>query len=324
MKDIIKIVSTQDYRSLNITFWPTDICNYNCPYCFPGSTEGKCRYIKNTDQVIQQFKSLFNAYNTHYNKEKFYISIAGGGEPTIWPDLDKFCKEIYNINYDVKISLITNGSRTLRWWNSMSTVVDKAFLSCHVHEADIEHLINVADLLHEKGTYVEVQVLMDALIWDKCIEAINLMNKSKYLWTITPKQIVASPGRDTYTSEQLKIFEMPSRAQFTEEMLADVEKFRVIQSVAMYSNTESSPKTSSQYINELTNRFFNWNCNISRDRIAIAANGDIKGSCGANFTNEPVNLLDNNLKEKIKLFTTIKCPRQLCNCPPDTHVTKWR
>jgi sulfatase maturation enzyme AslB (radical SAM superfamily) len=46
MKELIKIITTQEPNLLDIRFWPTDICNYNCAYCFPGSVTNKLRYQK--------------------------------------------------------------------------------------------------------------------------------------------------------------------------------------------------------------------------------------------------------------------------------------
>ena len=61
MKKIpIKIISTQEPDVLHVRFIPTDICNFNCSYCFPGSGNvNKFRYPKNIDTVIKNFRILF-------------------------------------------------------------------------------------------------------------------------------------------------------------------------------------------------------------------------------------------------------------------------
>ena len=92
MKELIKIITTQEPNLLDIRFWPTDICNYNCAYCFPGSVTNKLRYPKNIDTVIKNFRILFNSYIQKHNKTKFKINIVGGGEPTLWPYFAQFCK----------------------------------------------------------------------------------------------------------------------------------------------------------------------------------------------------------------------------------------
>ena len=75
----IKIVSTQESNLLQIRFFPTDICNFNCSYCFPGSHNEKYRYPKNVDTVIKNFRKLFDLYTTNLGKTRFHLLIAGGG-----------------------------------------------------------------------------------------------------------------------------------------------------------------------------------------------------------------------------------------------------
>tara|TARA_B110000858_G_scaffold81166_1_gene94098 strand:+ start:248 stop:721 length:474 start_codon:yes stop_codon:yes gene_type:complete len=153
MTNIIKIVNTREEDYIAITYFPTDICNFDCTYCFPGSHPSKYRYRKDTDFVIENFKKLFAFYKLKFNKSKIYFEIAGGGEPTLWPDLLKFCKEIKKVP-DLSIALVCNGSRTLRWWNTIIPYIDEVMLSYHNEFTKTEHYINVADLIWENGKKV--------------------------------------------------------------------------------------------------------------------------------------------------------------------------
>lgn len=62
MKKIIRIVNVQEPNVLDIRFWPTDICNYNCNCCFPESKDGVNRYHKNIDTIVKNFRKLFDVY----------------------------------------------------------------------------------------------------------------------------------------------------------------------------------------------------------------------------------------------------------------------
>lgn len=300
---LTKIVSTQHYNELEISFWPTDVCNFNCPYCFPGSTSGKYRWPKSLDLVMDKFEELFTEYKKHY-KTKFNLTIAGGGEPTLWPQLDEFCKSIKQLA-NVNISLVTNGSRTLRWWENNAKYIDEAILSCHVHEVDIEHFINVADTLYERDTEVLAMMLMDAKKWDQCVEYIDSMLKSDHPWNITAKPIVSSPGRDidSYNQEQKDYIQTPIR--FT--MRKDVSKYKITESIGYYGDLHFPARTG-DYIVAKQNFFEEWQCNMPLERIAVDAGLNIKGSCGLTF-----NKID-----------SIKCTKHCCSCQPDTHITKWR
>ena len=114
MKKIpIKVISTQDSNILQVRFFPTDICNFACSYCFSGSGNiNKFRYPKNIKTVIKNFRTLFDEYTQKLNKTKFNLIIIGGGEPTMWPHIEQFCKEIketHNVNINIiSIFFISN------------------------------------------------------------------------------------------------------------------------------------------------------------------------------------------------------------------------
>ena len=296
---LTKVVSTRSYDELDITFWPTDICNFNCPYCFPGSTEGKYRY-PSLDDALKKFHTLFKTYK----KTKYFITIAGGGEPTLWPQLDQFCEELKKMN-NVEIILVRNGSRTLRWWQQNAKFIDQAVLSCHVQDVDIDHFINVADELYQRGTEVLSMMLMDAKEWSRCIAYINKMLSSKFPWAVQAKEVVTSPGRDidSYDEEKIKYLDNPIKRFVPRK---DLSQYRQIESLGFYGD-QQFPAEANTYILNKQNYFKGWKCNMPMERIAVSANLEVKGSCGVKF-------------DKLE---TIVCPKDCCDCQPDTHITKW-
>lgn len=175
---------------MDIRFWPTDICNFSCNYCFPGSVTNKLRYPKNINTVIKNFRLLFDSYIQEHNKTKFKINIVGGGEPTLWPHFAQFCREIKEY-HSVHIQLTTNGSRTVRWFTENTKDVDEFVLSYHHKDADIDNFIKVGDYLFGRGTDVTALILMDALKWSECIAAIDTMKQlSKHRWIIQAKKLL--------------------------------------------------------------------------------------------------------------------------------------
>lgn len=301
---LTKIITTRPYNELDITFWPTDICNFNCSYCFPGSKDGIYRFEKNLDIVLNKFKKLFADYSS-IGKDKFNITIAGGGEPTLWPILDQFCSQITLLE-NVKIQLVTNGSRTLKWWSNNAKYLDKVHLSCHSEDVDIDHFINVADVLTQKGTEVTAMMLMDAKRWDLCVSYIDKMQHSKEQWKILAKEVVAAPGHDidSYTNKQLEYIKRSTkRFVFFEK---DISEYRTVESLGFYDD-KSFPAYNNTYIANKQNYFKGWNCNMPVERISVDAGLNIKGSCGVNFDK----------------LDSIICPLDCCDCQPDTHITKF-
>jgi organic radical activating enzyme len=322
MNKLIRIISTNDSTELTITYHPTDICNFKCPYCFPGSTPGIFRYPKDLDQVLSGFQQLFDAYN-YYKKTKFNLTIAGGGEPTLWPKLDKFCEEVKKLA-DVKISLVTNGSRTIEWWKNNAKNINEVILSCHVADVDIKHFINVADLLFENNVRVLSMMLMDASRWNECVDYLNLMLESKYQWTVQTKEVVSSPGRDmdSYTPEQLQFLKQHlKRLEPSEIILKNLINYRYIESVGIYTDDSTIVAKTNSYIVNKENFFNGWQCNAPLERIAIHPSGQIEASCGIKLLDQ-LSLYDVDLQEKLSELKLISCNRIQCDCPPDTHISK--
>lgn len=325
----IQVISTQEPNVLQIRFFPTDICNFNCSYCFPGSHDDIYRYPKDIDTLVKNFRLVFDMYTAKLNKTKFHLMVVGGGEPTIWPKLEQFCEEIKK-NHNVYITLITNGSRSLRWWDDNSKFFDGVNLSCHHEFVDIDHYINVADLLFSKGIKVNSLVLMDAMHWDKCVANIEKMKStSKYPWFIESKEIVQSPGRDihSYTEEQIE-FVTNSIKRFPdgEWILNHFDEFRTHESIVIFDDNTTFPARAHSIIVNKWNQFEGWHCNVALETLLIKADGSVIGSCQTPiFNNTSFNIFSKTFEQDFNTnieFGPVICPHKLCNCQPESHVSK--
>ena len=324
----IKIISTQESSTLQIRFWPTDICNFNCSYCFPGSHDAKFRFPKNVSTVIKNFRILFDLYTAKLGKTKFHLIIVGGGEPTLWPHIEQFCKEIKE-QHNVLTTIITNGSRTLRWWKDNMTYFDDVVLSTHHEFVDIEHQCAVGDLLYSADIKVTGLMLMDATSWDKCVAMVDRMKQSKKPWFIEAKAVVDAPehGMDVYTDEQLEylsagIKRLPS-SDWLLKRLADI---RMHESVVLFDDGTASVARPHDIIVNKWNYFQGWSCNVALETLLIKYDGSVTGSCQAPiFANDTINLFSETFEQDFKAnmdFKPIKCPLVHCGCQPETHVTK--
>jgi len=326
-----KIVSTQDSELLDIRFWPTDICNFNCEYCFSGSVLNKLRYPKNIDTIIKNFKILFDSYILKHNKKKFKVNIIGGGEPTLWPHFARFCSGIKEL-HDVHIQLTTNGSRTVRWFEQNTQDVDEIVLSYHHKDADIENFIAVGDYLFSIKKDVTGLVLMDASAWEKCISAIEKIKTSKYPWILQAKEIVDAPGLDidSYSTKQLKFLEQPlKRIPDSDWVISNIHRFRIFESIAVYDNDQIVTATPNKYILDKSNYFKGWKCNVAIENLVITHDGSVTGSCQEQiFKDTNINMFSEDFEKRFNKenfsLDTIICPKDCCSCQPDTHITKWR
>lgn len=338
----IAIESTRDDSHLDIRWLPNNVCNFKCRYCFPNNSTGEYDSPKNIEVIINNFKHLLDVYKEKLGKTRTHIQIVGG-EPTLWKDLAVFVEEIKK-EHNVYISLITNGSRTIRWWKDKGHLVDNVHLSHHVAQADLDHTIQVADIMYELGKKITVKVLMDPQCWDECVQAVDyLKKKSKHKWFITVAEVIEPESASLnnirvinvddlqYTKEQKNYMKwgvkrMPGIKWFWNHRdLITNGEIRYTESIATLENNKKVRATSGTYINKNWNNFKGWSCNIGLESIFINYDGTLRGSCGEYLygLDYYYNILDDNFTEKFN--TELKpaiCSKFNCICPPETHLSK--
>jgi len=324
--NLVKIQSLEKSNILNVRWSPNNLCNFKCEYCFPGSNSGDFRSPSDVDTVISNFRHMFDQYQIKLGKTKFHLHI-GGGEPTVWRDLDKFILEIKK-SHDVYVTVISNGSRTLRWWQQHGHLIDNAQLSHHVKEGNIDHMIEVADTLYFLNKKVTVYVLMDPTRWLDCVSAIEYMKvSSTYSWSILTKEVL---GYMPYTSSQKEFLSKevkrnPSLIWVLKnyKLLFD-GSIKIFESIAWFKDKKlpmiATPNT---YANRGWTDFRGWNCNIGLDSVYIGWDGVIQGSCGQPLFDQRYNILDEEFSNKFNPdFKPATCQIKWCICILETHLTK--
>ena len=126
-------------------------CNFACSYCPTSLHDGSQRW--HSTQNVKNFISKIRNY--HPNK-KIYFEFTGG-EVTLNKDFIDICK--YCTENDVKVGFISNGSRTIRWWEENKNYFDSVMLSYHSEFADQDHFVQVAEILNDEvRTHVNIMM----------------------------------------------------------------------------------------------------------------------------------------------------------------------
>jgi organic radical activating enzyme len=326
---ITRIESTQPRNRLELRWALNNVCNFKCRYCFPGSNEGNYPSPTDVDLLIKNFNYMLDYYSKYAGKEVFDLKILGG-EPTMYKDLDKFIRGIKK-EHNVYVSVVSNGSRTIRWWKENGMLIDNLILSYHQQFADLDHTINVADIIHAYGKKVTVHVLMDDQHWDECVASVNYIKaNSKYCWMIQTKELVSTSRVNiSYTDKQRNFFKyelkrFPSIIWILKNLhllfKGHVKLFESKYTV----NGKKRRATSQYYITTQENNFKGWECAIGVESVYIDFDGELKGSCGQLiFNNTRYNILD---KQFISIFnpqlSPSICTINRCVCPPETHLSK--
>lgn len=327
----IKIKSSKPSNILDVTWDITNHCNFHCRYCFPGSNSGTHKVETDLTVLVDNFTHLANQYKNKLGKDVIHLKFSGG-EPTLWKDFGKFILKLKEAN-NLYVGVISNGARTLRWWQEYGHLIDNATLSFHIAEADIDHTIAVADTLTQLGKKVTVLVLMDPDRWNECVAAVEYMKlTSNEKWFIEVKTIVDTADiKVAYTKEQQnyllkEIKRMPGFFWFIKNSkLILTGLIRKYQSIATLDDGSRLKATSSAYVSRGWDQFLGWDCSIGLETLYIKWDGSIKGSCGQIVygLDYSYNILDSNFVEEFNPeFKQSICSQRHCVCLPDTHVSK--
>jgi organic radical activating enzyme len=270
--------------------------------------------------MVKNLRHIFDYYQNHTDKNKFDINITGG-EPTVWPDLHNYCKELQE-QHNVMTSIQSNGSRTVRWWKDNAKIFSKVLLSYHVGEGNLEHFTEVADICYEEGTFVVVTVCMDPKNWNKCIQAIDhFKSKSRNKWYIRLQHL---EGNNIVYNEEQRNFLLRPVIRLPNFLYA-IKHFK------KFYNKESKIKFDTGKIikasqHEISingwNHFKGWECNLGIDSFQINYDGSISGGCGQKLF-ENYNIYDVQFEKKFNpLIKSVTCEIDICGCVPEINLNK--
>ena len=285
-------------------------CNYSCSYCPTALHDGSLRWPDPT--VIKNFISKIKDH--HYNKN-IYFEFTGG-EVTMYrhfAEICQFCTEL-----DIKVGLISNGSRTLRYWGENKQFFDHVCLSFHPEFADEEHFINVVKILNN-DVRTHVNIMMSPEKFDFCYA---VANKVKNLGNISMalQPLIHNFG-DTlydYNEFQKKIFDkqhelITKHIKFTRSFDYYRGAMRMVN-----ENGESVVSSAHRFISEKTNDWSGWKCYAGVEQLIVDMDGTIhRGWCKMGGAIGRID--DENL---ILPSDPIVCTKTMCHCNFDIMSTK--
>lgn len=315
---IKQIQNNQDPDMVRIEYMPGNTCNHKCHYCFPGSNEGDMKW-PDVDLVKKNLGHLLKHFESQ-GKTKSNIFIIGG-EPTLWKGLEDLCKYLKS-NFDCIIEMNTNGTRKPNWWKKHAMYFDRVGVSVHNEYANIDHLINVCDILYEQGTFINADVLMDPNDFEKCVDIIEKLKTSKYAWPIIAK-VVHFNGMHRYTDTQLEFFNDSIKRYPTQEWYDSTSKLPRTEITITKDNNETIKVNSDSWLTRNKLNFFNgWECNLGVDFLKIFPNGNITGNCQQSILGNQ-NLYDSEFTNTfMPSILPIICSKNICGCSEEINCNK--
>jgi organic radical activating enzyme len=295
-------------------------CNYKCWYCWPGSNYGTHKF-PNLEIIKQNIAHLINYYKTHTNKKVFDVHFCGG-EPTHWPKLPEFIKFL-KTEFNCLISMTSNGSKNLNWWQQHAQLFNRIHMSCHHEFVEMESYRKLCDYLYEQHVVVSVSVMMDPNAWDKCIGLVEYFKRSQRKWTIRYVEIIDKTVN--YSPDQYLVLNKHRARRVNLWFFIRNNKHYTSKVTAIDKTGKKYKFKDNEILLKKLNQFNGWECSVGVHWLNISMTGVISGTCNQKIYGQSYhyNLYDPQFTEKF--HPTIKpsiCEQVTCVCSIETVMPK--
>ncbi len=292
----------------------TTKCNYRCSYCHPDLYNGK---IKTAEfEVISNFVDKVFEYCDKKGLKPFFE--YAGGEVTYlkwFGDLLSLISPRGGL-----VSIISNASSSLDWWNKHVHNLHGVYLSFHVEGIkDIEHFIQVAEIIEKSPTtHLHVNVMMLPERFAECFAFAEKL-RSRVECTIALQPLyygfggAGITGKYPYTTEQEEIMKSFRGRSYQK----DIPEPRGSMMVSMDNGEVLKKSTFDLLIEEKTN-FVGWDCNAGIENIVVTFQGDIyRAWC---MQDGPIGTI---FDAQLELpASPMLCRTKICQCGADICSTK--
>lgn len=328
MKELVQL-ETNKKDTLRIMYNLSNVCNYKCWYCFPGCNDGTVGWPELEVVKVNMIRLLEFYFNNGINDINLNLM---GGEPSLWRDLGDFVKYIKeNVkkrwNQKFRISMQTNGSRTLRWWDEYGQYFDHVSISVHGERADPLHIAKVGELLVDKGVFCFATVLMDHMHWDKCIGLVEQILDTNTTFMLQAKPIHIN-GVYHYTDKQKEYMALPikRKPRFRQAIKNYVTISSIPTITGIYNDgSKIKTKTANTFVLEGVPNFKDWSCSLGQTWIYINLEGNLTGTCGNKIYGIDYfyNINDKEFHTKFNpTLQAVVCERGNCTCEGEIVLAK--
>jgi organic radical activating enzyme len=303
-----------------------NVCNYDCSFC---GDENKIGNEKWHD--ISVYKNVVKKLMAQAEKEnKFIWFQLTGGEPTLYPKLFELLSYIKENGH--RVSMISNGSRTIRYWKELAEkqILDLLHLTHHTEQdKDENHSIEIANLFHSTTTEVRVQVTAPIQFFDEAVRRQNqIIEQTGAISSLKP--IFYYTNGSFSPRELARYSEEQTRALLNN--ISKVGKFRstkIMAKLPMGAN-HGTPMTIEysdgvrriysvyELVDRKLNCYTGWECSIGIDLITIQHELIYRGVCRmggiiGNINDEDFGFVSDG----------VMCKAKWCSCLMDIQESKF-
>jgi organic radical activating enzyme len=299
-------------RKVTIVEWTLgNRCTFACSYCPDILHDGSAGW--HDHEKLTDFLDV--CYDHYHNKLGREVIVQyTGGEPTVYPKFKKLIA--YAKERGIKQSIISNASRTARFWKEVAPVFDKVHLSYHGEFVDPDHFIEIANIV-EETTNLHVNMLMLPNRFDELLTVATRIRNECPNSSIQLKPLQIGFGEELYpySDAEKKILDTMHGFVGISDQRGD---FPTGQLKITNADGSESTTVSNTLILDGVNKFSGWTCDIGLDTLNVDMWGKVWGGLchvGGSY--------GNIYKGSYTLPTgpTI-CNTEWCTCHLDLMVTK--
>ncbi len=283
-------------------------CSYACSYCPKELHDGSIRWQDEAD-VLRFYDRLVDHYQGD-SERKVWLQFTGG-EPTMHPRILSLVEAA--ARRDFKVSLISNASRTLRFWTRIRPHLDAAILTYHPEFAEFEHFTKVLAMLSESMP-VHVNVTMPLDRFDEVYAEADAIAGAVPSCTISLK-----PLRIGFRSE-LFPYKVEQKARL-DTRLTRIGHPDAVTPRGILRVTRKDGQTLDAHVHDLmlsgANRWKGWLCHAGLESLRVKGDGRVTRavcSVGGDL---------GQISGDVKLpDLPVICDRDVCSCVADILTTK--
>lgn len=304
-----------------MTYEPKDIirvqwvwgnkCNYDCVYCPPGLHNNKIE-LPDHDKFLEATQYLGRLIRLESKTPCFEFV---GGEPSLLPFLSDYLKAGQG-NMPPSNNLVTNGSASIEWFESILPFYNYIEISYHPGWARFDHIIEILEFVKSKEEAPDITVVVnvdnDDTRWIKGVSAYNRFLQEGHSAKL--KLLYSNFGRGNqlypYKTYQLEQYH-ESRGQTFDPKPTVFRQEGVIEKRQRHDIDKEKLENNSY-------NFQNYKCYTGVEHLAVLPEGDVyrgfckvKGSLG--------NVFDQNV---IIPTEPVVCPLDYCRNGFDKEATK--
>lgn len=278
MDKIIKIEKIQHIPFKSIAWVMSNLCNYDCSFCYPINKRGDINFEK-----LEIYQQLVDNICNDYTPTKF---IFNGGEPTLYGNLSELFDYIIKNNRKNHISMLTNGSRTMRWWKEFTDKprIHDIIFTYHTEQEmlynnNIDEFIDKVNLFHNMPTYVTILFTAPPDNFDNTYHAFNYI-RQRVGANCQLKPIIGTELLN-YTSYQMELFHQysNSKGDLSSTKILPTDLLHQKSMITFDNGTTLSVTDPKDFMLQKLNYFNGMECDIGLNSIVIFGTKIYRGKC---------------------------------------------